>query len=82
MLSFVLYILPILGTMFCSFFYFKFIDKDNTISYVPRLARWLLNIICFIPVAGWLTFGVWIYIFSSKETKFIQNKITDFFINN
>lgn len=82
MLTFILYILPILGTLFCSLFYVKFIDKNKTKLFIPRLARWVMNFCCFIPALGWLTFGIWIYIYSSNETKFVQNKITDFFINN
>lgn len=82
MLTFFLFIIPILGTIFCSFFYVKFVDKNATTSYIPRLVRWVLNIMCFIPIIGWVTFCVWVYIFSSKETKFLENKITDFFIKN
>lgn len=82
MLTFCLYILPILGTLFCSFFYIRFVDRETTRTYIPRLARWIMNICCFIPIVGWLTFGIWLYVFSNDKTEFKKNKITDFFINN
>lgn len=82
MLTFILYILPILGTLFCSFFYVKFIDRERSLSYIPRIVRWIFNICCFVPGVGWVIFAIWIYEFFNDETKFKQNKITDFFINN
>lgn len=82
MLTFFLYLLPLFGTVFCHVFYRKYIDRDKTTNFIPRLVRIVLSMFCFVPVIGWLTFGIWIYVFCDKGTKFIPNKLTNYFINN
>ena len=76
------YILPIILTILLISFYAKYIDKDKTITFIPRLFRWLSLLLVFIPVLGIVVFGIWIFVCFSHETSFKQNKITDFFINN
>lgn len=81
MLTFILFVLPLIGTIFCHIFYAKYIIKDKS-TLVPRLLRITMSVLSFIPVIGWITFGAWIYIFNDSNTKFKPNKLTDFFINN
>lgn len=81
MLTFILFVLPLIGTIFCHIFYAKYVIKDKS-KLVPRLLRITMSVLSFIPVIGWITFGVWIHIFNDSKTKFKPNKLTDFFINN
>lgn len=82
MLTLFIYILPILAVVFCHIFYTKYIDRDNSSFFVPRLGRIVILLFSFIPIVSWICAGIWIYVFFSCDTEFKSNKITDFFINN
>lgn len=81
MFTFCFYILPIILAIFFSIFYSKFIIKNNDF-FVPRIARWLSIILSFIPMIGVIIAIIWTVVFCDKRTKFKENKITNFFINN
>lgn len=81
-MTFVFYILPIILTFLLSLFYSKNVDKDASRAFVPRIVRWLAMLLTFIPVLGiFISIGA-ICICITSDTKFKQNKLTDFFINN
>lgn len=82
MLTVIFYILPMIGTIFCSFFYVKNVDKKNSEIFIPRLIRISSIILCFIPAFGVFTFIAWIVIFMYDGTTFKENKLTNFFMNN
>ena len=81
MFTFYFYVLPIILVIFYSIFYSKFIIKNNDF-FVPRIARWLSIILSFIPMIGVIIAVIWTAVFCDKRTKFKENKITNFFINN
>lgn len=81
-MTFVFYILPIILTFLLSLFYSKSVDRDKSYTFVPRIVRWLAMLLSFIPVIGIFIFIGAIYICIASDTKFKQNKLTDFFINN
>lgn len=82
MLTFIFYILPIIGTIFCSLFYAKNIDRDSSCLFIPRLIRIFFIILCFIPAFGIVTFIAWIVILVCDDTTLKENKLTNFFMNN
>lgn len=81
-MTFFLYILPIILTFVLSLFYSKNVDRDESRAFVPRIVRWLAMLLSFIPVIGIFIFIGAFYICITSDTKFKQNKLTDFFINN
>ena len=81
MFTFCFYVLPIILVIFYSIFYSKFIIKNNDL-FVPRIARWLSIILSFIPIIGVIITVIWTIAFCDERTKFKENKITNFFINN
>ena len=81
MFTFCFYILPIILTIFFSVFYSKFIVKNNDF-FIPRIARWLSVILSFIPMVGLIAAVIWSFVFCDKRTKFKENKLTKFFIEN
>ena len=82
MLTFIFYILPIIGTIFCSLFYAKNIDKESSVMFIPRLVRIFSIMLCFIPAFGIVTFIAWIVILVCDDTILKENKLTNFFMNN
>ena len=81
-MTFIFYILPIILTFVLSIFYSKSVDKDASYTFVPRIVRWLAMLFSFMPVMGIFILIGAIYICITSDTKFKQNKLTDFFINN
>lgn len=81
-LTFFLYLLPIIGTIFCQTLYWKSINKEKSSFFISRLIRILLLVVSFIPVFGLVVFCFWCWVLTNEDTVLNKNKITDFFINN